>query len=257
MEAGASHPMPLRRRLSRLLVVPAALACWGLAPAGASAQVAPTSVPAGAGEAAHKVQSTVVTVAAPVEQAADEVARAVKPSMAAAPPASGAGTGTVEQAVAPVAQAAAAGTQAAAAATSPAHLGEHVHARVSRISASASAQRDSVRPITRRTGSSEPAQQRPAGGPSASAQDAAPQLGATAGAAEVAAMPVPPGPERGSGLTSAPAASGAAAGLFFGGGLALLVVSLLLAGPGLRRLLSMPTAVCRPAAFLVVLERPG
>jgi hypothetical protein len=257
MEAGASHQMPLRRRMSRLLVVLGSLACWGLVPAGASAQVAPTSVPAAAGEAINTVQSTVVTVAAPVEQATDDVAGAVKPSMAAAPPASGAGTGTVEQAVTPVAQAAAAGTQAAAATTSPAHLDEHAHARVSRISASASAQRDSVRPVARRTGWNEPAQQRPAGGPSASVQDAAPQAGATAGASEVAATPAPPAPERGSGLTSAPAASGAAAGFFFGGGLALLVGSLLLAGPCLRRLLSLPTAVCRPAAFLVVLERPG
>jgi hypothetical protein len=63
-------------------------------------------------------------------------------------------------------------------------------------------------------------------------------------------------------LTSVPgsgASAGGSAGLFFfgGGGFALLVASLLIAGPHLRRRLSLLSAVCRPAAFLVVLERPG
>jgi len=59
--------------------------------------------------------------------------------------------------------------------------------------------------------------------------------------------------------SSAPgaAAAGGAGGLFFGGGFALLVASLLLAGPRLRRQLSELPVVCRPAAFLAVLERPG
>ena len=60
--------------------------------------------------------------------------------------------------------------------------------------------------------------------------------------------------------TSAPgaAASSGSGGFFFGGGgFALLVASLLVAGPRLRRQLAQLPAVCRPAAFLVVLERPG
>jgi hypothetical protein len=53
------------------------------------------------------------------------------------------------------------------------------------------------------------------------------------------------------------AASSGSGGFFFGGGFALLVASLLVAGPRLRRQLARLPAVCRPAAFLVVLERPG
>jgi hypothetical protein len=56
---------------------------------------------------------------------------------------------------------------------------------------------------------------------------------------------------------AAAAASGAAMGSLFGGGFALLVAWLLLAGPRLWRGVSTLPAVCRPVAFRVVLERPG
>ncbi|MEA2419918.1 MAG: hypothetical protein QOE60_2124, partial [Thermoleophilaceae bacterium] len=50
-------------------------------------------------------------------------------------------------------------------------------------------------------------------------------------------------------------ASAAAAGL--AGGLALLVLAVSLAGPHLRRRLSIDLAALRPVAFVSLLERPG
>lgn len=63
-------------------------------------------------------------------------------------------------------------------------------------------------------------------------------------------------PERDFAPTGGAAASGVSASFLFGG-LALLVGGLWLAGPRLRRHLSLPSVVCRPAAFVAVLERPG
>ena len=71
-------------------------------------------------------------------------------------------------------------------------------------------------------------------------------------------MPSMDAPEPASGSTGGAPFSGPSASFFFGGGIALLVSALLLtAGPRLRRHLAMPTAVCRPLAFVAVLERPG
>ncbi len=80
---------------------------------------------------------------------------------------------------------------------------------------------------------------------------------AVARAAHSTASPALPAREPGSGPAGADAAAGVSTGLFFGGGMALLVAALLLAGPRLHRRLSLLPAVCRPVAFLVVLERPG
>ena len=95
---------------------------------------------------------------------------------------------------------------------------------------------------------------------SAPAHRASTELTATAhsqssprAAAEPAALDAAP-----AGSAPGAAAGGGSGGLSSGGGgFALLVASLLLAGPRLRRKLSELPAVCRPTAFLVVLERPG
>ena len=65
-------------------------------------------------------------------------------------------------------------------------------------------------------------------------------------------------PEAPSGLDplSGAAVSGASASLLLGG-LAVLLTALLLAGPALRRRLPSRSAVCWPAAFVPLLERPG
>ena len=92
---------------------------------------------------------------------------------------------------------------------------------------------------------------------SAAARAAARRPAPTATAAQTAATPSAPTPEPDSGAAGAPV-SGPSASFSFGGGLALLVSALLLtAGPRLRRHLAMPSVVCRPAAFIAVLERPG
>jgi hypothetical protein len=67
----------------------------------------------------------------------------------------------------------------------------------------------------------------------------------------------PPAPDRapptsGGGATSAPAAA-----LSLGGGLALLALTVSLAGPRLRRRLLIQPAAVRPVAFVSLLERPG
>ena len=74
---------------------------------------------------------------------------------------------------------------------------------------------------------------------------------------DAAATPLRPGPEPVSSSTGGAAGPGSAAGFLFGGGFALLVAALALAGPPLRRRIALPPVVCRPAAFLAVLERPG
>jgi hypothetical protein len=66
----------------------------------------------------------------------------------------------------------------------------------------------------------------------------------------------PSSPDRGTSAAGGSPASAAGSGFFFGGRAALAVL-LCLAGPALRRRLLLPPAVCRQAAFVALLERPG
>lgn len=88
---------------------------------------------------------------------------------------------------------------------------------------------------------------------------------ATAPAARGAAVDQPqhpasrgdqPAPDQGPSSVGSGTASAAAAGFFFGGA-ALLAGAFCLAGPPLRRRLSIRPAVFRPVAFVSLLERPG
>jgi hypothetical protein len=95
--------------------------------------------------------------------------------------------------------------------------------------------------------------------PRSAFQAAARQATPAAVASDGVATPARPAPqpEPASGFMAGATASGASTIFLFGGGLALLIAALLLAGPGLLRRLTVPPAVCRPTAFVVVLERPG
>jgi hypothetical protein len=245
MEAGASHSMALRRHLSRTLLVLASLACWAVVPASADAALLDT------------VDSTVAPVAPPVQTTAQDVVDAVQPAVSAGTtPAPEADGGAVQQAVAPIADATGATVPSVAASAPATRLNEPARASVHRISARASsAERvNSGRAAHRSRRAAEP---HSAAELSATRRDAVRQPSGVASAAHPAAPASPAAPEPSSGLTAGAPASGASAALSFGGGLALLVAALLLAGPRLRRRLRMLPAVCRPAAFLVVLERPG
>jgi hypothetical protein len=240
--------MPLRRHLFRGLLVLASLVCWGIVPASADAALLDTTV-----------ESAVQAAPQPVQQAAENVVGAARPAAGTEPaaPAPQADGGAVQQTVAPIAGTTGTAVSSPAVAVPAAHLREPAHGRVSHISASSSAAR---RPGGRR-----------AMRPGTTGRAAAPALPAAergmsrrtthrADAASAArpAAPAQPGPEPRSGLNGGDgAATGASSGFFFGGGFALLVAALLLAGPRLRRRLPQLPAVCRPVAFLVVLERPG
>jgi hypothetical protein len=100
------------------------------------------------------------------------------------------------------------------------------------------------------------ARQRPTKERSVSLPGAAPRVASANAAPDAAATPSRPSPEPGSAFSTGDGAPGASNGFLFGA-LALMVAALLLAGPRLRRQVALPPAVCRPAAFLVVLERPG
>src|SRR6266498_1747968 len=69
MQAGARHPMPLRRHLSRTLLVLSVFAPWALLPAAAGAATLQT------------VQSTAGTVAPPVGRTAEDVADVAQPAL--------------------------------------------------------------------------------------------------------------------------------------------------------------------------------
>jgi hypothetical protein len=234
MEAGASHPMPRRRHLSRALVVLVSMAGWAVVPAAAAAL--------------GTVESTVATVESAVQPAVDAVTA----------PAPEGGGDPVEQTVAPVADAAGASVPPAAAAVPQAHLDEHAQTRVARIAAGSSVERVSSGRAVHTQSSQGGARQRPSAERNAPARGTGRQVtGVAKGSENAAATPSPPTAEPGSGFSTDAAASGAATSFLFGGAFALLVATLLLAGPRLRRQLSLSPAVCRPAAFLVVLERPG
>ena len=252
--------MPPWRRLSRSLVLPAVAACWAVGPPVADAAVTVPAVPGRATTALNTAQS--VGAAAPAaQQVGEDVARAVEPAVSGAvTPAPPAGESPVEQTVAPMAGAAGATVPSAAAAVPQVHLAERARASVARVAASASAERLSARPSARRQSSHGVARQRPSVERPASLQGAALHVTSAATARDAAATPsrsTLESSESGFGFQAGSAAAGAAAGFFFGGALALLVATLLLAGPRLRRHLPVLPAVCRPAAFLVVLERPG
>ena len=245
--------MPLRRRFSRLFAVLAALGCFAvLAPAAGAAPALP-AVPAGA---LATVDST-VSATPPLREVTRQMAAQVRPAAGTVTPPGSDGSGhPVTQTIAPIAEAAAASEPppAAAAASLPGSLREHARDRVSGIAASLPAEHVSserlahghgMKTVARYPSRERGAPAHDAGRPTAAA---APARGEVArGLAPVSDM----------GANAGGAAAGASSGFFFGGGFGLLVALLELAGPGLRRRLALPPAVCRPAAFLLLLERPG
>lgn len=224
-----------------------AIGCWAIAPASAQAAVLDSTV-----------QSTVEAVAQPVQTAAQDVVGAARPAAGSEPaaPAPHADGGAVQQTVAPIAGTTGAAVPSPAVAVPAGHLREPGRGRVSHISASASSRASGER--VERPGTSNRA-----ASPSRSAAHTATgprptrQAEATVSATR-SATPAQQAPEPRSGLSGADgAAAGSPSGFSLGGGLALLVAALLLAGPRLRRRLPPLPVVCRPVAFLVVLERPG
>jgi hypothetical protein len=246
MKAGAGHAVPLWRHRSTLVVVLAVTLGWAVVPAVAEAGAAAAAV--------GTATSTVAAVEAPpVQEATEAVAGALRPAVggvtAPAPYAAG---GPVEQAVAPVAHGAGATVPPAAATASQTRLNEGATARGARIAHASSVERPRARTLQSPHGV---ARQRPSNERTVSLPGAAP-TGAVS-APDAAATPSRPPPEPGSGFPTGAPGADATTGFLFGGALALLVAALLLAGPRLRRRLALLRAVCRPAAFLVVLERPG
>ncbi len=230
-------------------------------------------LPAAAGAAPlQTVQSTASTVAPRVERTAEDVADVARPALDAlttppdpvttpsdpvTAPSDPAGEGPIAKTVDPIAHGTGATAPSGAATVPQPYFSEPAKSGVSRIAASASAERSGGR-AEREQGSGVVAGSHPSPQRSVTVNGSARQVSSAATVAlEAAAAPLAPAPEPSSGPTAGVAASGASAGFFLGGGFALLVAWLLLAGPRLRRGLSMLPVVCRPAAFLVVLERPG
>ena len=224
-----------------------ALACWATVPASAHAALLDSTV-----------QTTVEAAPQPVQKVAQDVVGAARPAAGSEPaaPAPHADGGAVQQTVAPIAGTTGTAVPSSAVAVPAGHLREPGHGRVSHISASASS-RPSAERVERpgtSTGAASPSRSaaHTATGPRPTRQAQA------AMSAAHSATPAQQAPEPVSGLSGADGApAGSSSGFFFGGGFALLVAALLLAGPRLRRRLSLLSAVCRPVAFLVVLERPG
>ena len=224
-----------------------AIGCWAIAPASAQAAVLDSTV-----------QSTVEAVPQPVQQAAQDVVGAARPAAGSEPaaPAPHADGGAVQQTVAPIAGTTGAAVSSAAVAVPAGHLREPGRGRVSHISASASS-RPSGERVERPGTSNRAASPRRSAAHTAAGARPTRQAEATVSATR-SATPAQQAPEPRSGLSGADGvAAGSSSGFSFGGGLALLVAALLLAGPRLRRRLSPLPVVCRPVAFLVVLERPG
>jgi hypothetical protein len=247
--------MPLWRHLSRtLLFLAAALVPWALLPAVADA-AALDPVESTVGAAVPPAQRTAEDVAGVVRPVVDETA---DPSHPVTTPSDPAGEDPVAQTVDPIARGAAAPVPSSAATAPQSHLHEPARTGMSRIAASASAER-SGGSAEREQGSEGDAGRHPSPQRSVTALDRVKDVsGAAERASKAAAEPLAPAPEPGSDPMAAAAdALGASTGFFFGGGFALLVAWLLLAGPRLRRGLFRLPVVCRPAAFLVVLERPG
>jgi hypothetical protein len=204
--------------------MPVVLACSAIAPSAAHAAL---PLPAPVAEPAAAVETTVAQVVTPVR------------------PDRQPGSHALQQTIAPITHAATAPPIAAAVAAAPRqkNFDEHARPRTSQVAATSSGER---------TGSGRPAHDHGLDGRrSPSSERTAPAHRAPA--EPIAAAHAPAGSAPGA------AAAGGAGGFSFAGGgaFALLVASLLLAGPRLRRHLSELPVVCRPAAFLVVLERPG
>ena len=243
MRAGARHSTPHAWRVARLLATPAVVACCAILPSPAGAAV---SLPLPTSDPVEAVETTVTTATQPVNLTVQ--------------PDAGGERHPVADTVEPIAHAATAPVVSApVAVVAQKRLGERAHPRTSHITASSSGKRMSSGRIAHGHGSDgvtpPPSSER--GAPAHRAvvamdASAAPPAAARSASAEPAVQSLAP-------ATSAPgaAASSGSGGFFFGGGFALLVACLLVAGPRLRRQLVQLPAVCRPAAFLVVLERPG
>jgi hypothetical protein len=238
--------------------MPAAITCCAIVPSAAGAAV---SVPAPVDGSLAAVDTTVAGAVAPVSEATNDVAQAARPGSSGIPRPDGNGEPhPVADTVAPIAHTATAPAVAMqAAATPPKRLDERVRPRVSHIAATPSGERMSSGRIAHGHGP-DGATEAPSSERSAPAHRVPTALTETPAAAPAAPAAAHPAAVQDFGpATSAPgaAASSGSGGFFFGGGFALLVASLLVAGPRLRRQLAQLPAVCRPAAFLVVLERPG
>jgi hypothetical protein len=235
--------------------VPAALACGAILPSVAGAA---TPVPAPAGERVAAVEATVADAVAPVRGTSDDVAETALPaSSGATRPGDGSDAHPVADTIAPIAHAATAPVEPSAPTQAPRkRLDEHARPGISHVGATSSAERMSSGRAARGRGLHRAAPS-PSSERSTPAHRASRALPGAPAAPHAAARPGMPDPLPAANAPRA-AASGGSGGFFFGGGgLALIVASLLLAGPGLRRQLAELPAVCRPAAFLVVLERPG
>ena len=258
MQAGARHPMPLRRLLSGTLLLAAALAPCAFLPAAATA----APVPAAAGPVVQPAQTAAEDAAGAPRAVLDAVTAPSRPVVTApsrpvTSPADPSAEGPIARTVDPIASGAAASVPSGGAPGPQHQLHEPAEAGVSRIAASASAVRSGGR-AEREQGSGVIAGNTPSPRRSVTTHGRAQQSSSPATvASEATPGPSAPAPEPSSGPTAGVGGSGASTGFFFGGGFALLVASLLLAGPRLRRGLFTLPAVCRPAAFLVVLERPG
>jgi hypothetical protein len=241
--------MSLRRQIARLVALAAVLAVCAILPSSAGA-AAP--IPADVPQQAAPVRATVAQVAAPVREA-------VAPVRDAVPHDDGDRPHPVADTVAPIAHAAAAPVASTAAAIAPKKtLDERARPHTSHIAATSSGERMSSRRSAHGHAPNgvdlDPSSERsaPAHGVSTALPEASTARVAAASNAPALAGVAP------AAATPGGAASGGSGGFFFGGGgFALLVASLLLAGPCLRRRLSELPVVCRPAAFLAVLERPG
>ncbi|HEY7454781.1 MAG TPA: hypothetical protein VH683_09460 [Thermoleophilaceae bacterium] len=236
-----------------LLLATLVIACFVALPASADAAVTLPTPDSALRSVESTVQSTVSHATGPsVQKAAETVARAARPALEAATSAAPQPTHEAAQHV--VAPVAAAAEQTVPSAASVVRTAKRslVHAGAARIARGASAEHLAVGRAAQ--GSfAQPASAELSPAARAAARKQTP----TATAAQPAATPSTDGPERSSGSTGAPF-SVPSTSFFFGGGIALLVGALLLtAGPRLRRHLVMPTAVCRPLAFVAVLERPG
>jgi hypothetical protein len=256
MQAGARHPVSRRRHLSTFTGALVALACWAMLPSDAHA-----ASPSGPElQALAAAQTTVAEAAAPATAAAQQAVRSVQPGQGSGlrRPGGQGGSHPVQQTVAPIAHAAAASVPPQATAVVPRkHLDERPTHRSSHLTATSSSRRlSSGRAVHGHDLSVAP--RRASSERSAPAHRAAPEpIADDARQPDTAATSV-------AGLDRAPASSapgaaaaGCAGGVSGGGAFALLVATLLLAGPFLRRQLSLLPVVCRPAAFHVVLERPG
>jgi len=197
-------------------------------------------------DALATVQTTVAGPAVPVREAAQAAARVIQPGSGdIGRPDGHGGDHPVQETIAPIAHAAAEPVPPAAVpGAGHNRLDERGRRHVSHLTATSSGERMSSGRAVHSPGlhgvTRHPSSER-----SAPAHRPAPVATSTT---HVAAAPA---------RAERPPAAGGSGGLAGGGGFALLVAPLLLAGPFLRRRLALLPVVCRPAAFLVVLERPG